>query len=606
MIRAENSFNWRRRKLQLSMLIKLAPRIGREFFRKAQYKLRSGRLWRLRPRGNLSEISLLPLADLRSTDPKLAHDYYSGRFQFGAHLVETSGNSPFSLSNQNEDWMIALHSFQWLRHLRATRTELDRAHGAGLIQDWIIHWGNQRSSLPWRAEILAPRIIAWCAHAHGLLEKSNDEQNRTVRRVFSRQVGHLQNILPTLPVAYPKLLATIALAHAAVAIGSRGRLMHSSMRELEREIERQILPDGGHISRNPSCLLQVLINIIPLKQAWLDHGVSPSPIVLAAIDRMIAASQFFAHSNGTIARFNGSEMSADYLLDIILQHIEKSQDVQRSLPSTGYERLSHGKTVLLIDTGKPNSNASNTDAMAGCLSFELSCGKNKFIINCGLPESEVSRYIPFARASAAHSTAVIADTSSTQFSTQSRVASFLPSAYLSGPEAISVERRKLNGFSELNTCHDGYKTRFSLLHRRVLQLSNDGKILNGADRFESTLATPVRDNGHEIKLRFHLPPEINASLLASGHSVLLAAPNKQAWTFSCVDAALTLEESIDFSSPGGPRKTEQIVVTGYSAHNPEIRWTLEQKVKTSSRSKQTQKEPDLLLPLDMDEKPKGE
>lgn len=591
--------------MQLLDFIRLTPRICREFIRKVQYRLRSGRLWRLRPRVNLSEITLLPLADLRPTDPKLAHDYYSGRFQFGTHLIETAGDSPFSLDNDNEEWLVALHSFQWVRHLRATNTELNRAHGAGLIQDWITHWGHKRSSLPWRAEILAPRIIAWCAHAHGLLEKSGDEQNRAVRRAFSRQVGHLQNILPALPVAYSRLLATIALAHAAVAIGSRGRLMQTSMRELEREIERQVLPDGGHISRNPSRLLQILINIIPLKQAWIDHGVSPSPIVLAAIDRMVAATQFFAHSNNTIATFNGAEKSSDDLLDIILQHVEKSGDVQRSLPSTGYERMSSGKTVLLLDTGKPISNANGSHAMAGCLSFELSSGKNKFVINCGLPETEVSRYAPYARASAAHSTATIADTSSAQFSSHPRLTKILPSAYISGPENISVERRELDGFTELNACHDGYKNQFSLLHRRVLQLSHDGKTLNGADRFEHMLATTVRDKGHELKLRFHLPPEINASLLASGHSVLLAASNKQAWTFSCVDASLALEESIDFSSSGGPRKSEQIVITGYSARNPEIRWALEQKVKRTTKAKLAQEEPDLLSPLDADELPKG-
>ena len=44
--------------------------------------------------------------------------------------------------------------------------------------------------------------------------------------------------------------------------------MRGTIKQLVAEIERQILPDGGHISRNPGALIELLLDLLPLRQAF--------------------------------------------------------------------------------------------------------------------------------------------------------------------------------------------------------------------------------------------------------------------------------------------------------------------------------------------------
>ncbi len=40
-----------------------------------------------------------------------------------------------------------------------------------------------------------------------------------------------------------------------------------------------ILPDGGHVSRNPQSLLEVLVNVIPIRDAMLaKREAVPQPL----------------------------------------------------------------------------------------------------------------------------------------------------------------------------------------------------------------------------------------------------------------------------------------------------------------------------------------
>ncbi len=253
--------------------------------------------------------------------------------------------------------------------------------------------------------------------------------------------------------------------------------------------------------------------------------------------------------------------------------------------------------------------------MAGALSFELSSGTTRFIANCGVPESNFRRYAPFARATAAHTTATVNNDSSSRFANESKLHALLPSPLIRGPEKITVSRKHADGFQILKTSHDGYLHKYGIIHRRELYLADDGETLNGQDSFNRADGSPVNANPSTaavpIVLRFHLPHTISASLLSSGHSILIATPDNDAWTFTCVDGKIALEESVQFAGPGLPRKSEQIVVTIDTYKTYEVRWTLirrkkkpakrPQKKKTQNQA-QNQAMPDLLDALKINRK----
>jgi len=73
-----------------------------------------------------------------------------------------------------------------------------------------------------------------------------------------------------------------------------GAHIRTATRKLSDELQRQILPDGGHISRNPGALIELLIDLLPLRQTFAARNIAPPPALLNAIDRMMPMLRFFA------------------------------------------------------------------------------------------------------------------------------------------------------------------------------------------------------------------------------------------------------------------------------------------------------------------------
>jgi len=539
------------------------------------------------------------LGELRPANPEMAIEFYNGKFTLGHYTVETQGESPFMSPAPSSDWQYELHSFRWMRHLSAANTDLARAHGCGLLQDWDMLWSGQSNSRAWKPEIVAHRVIAWCSHAPLMLQGAHSDQHKILIRSLVRQMRFLHQAIPETQINTHRLHMWIALSCAVLCLSQKEKSVTAVLKELDKELDRQILPDGCPISRNPDDIVAVLTNLLPLRQLHIESGTSPSAGLISSIDRLMSALRFFQHSQGSLGQFNGTSDTQHALLDVLKTYDDSKGDAQKSAPNGGYERLSCGKTTVLMDAGKPSSKSSAHLALAGTLSFELSCGKNIIISNCGLPSANQELYLPYARATAAHSTATINNTSSSRFAANSKLAKWLPSALIQAPAKVWSRRSAEGDFDILEAFHNGYANEFNIHHRRILQLSSDGSVLNGADHFEPANKKAQISGSTEACLRFHLPPQINASLLSNGYSILLAAPDRQAWIFSCIDANIALEESISFSDTSGPRKTEQIVVRSKIEAATEIRWSLNhRKKKSAARNvKASDAEPDLLSGL---------
>ena len=573
-----------------------------ELWRRGARRVKSGPLYRWRfSSNNAAKIISSPL-DLRPGNSELARNYYGGQFTFAGETVETNGSSPFTLEVANTEWMEELHNFRWLRHLRAANSELAKSNAVAHISDWIDLWGTRHQSYPWHSEIVAKRLIAWLSHGQVLFQNRIDSSFRKYLKSTTKQTRYLQYNAQHTRDGYPRLLSYIALAFSGLCIDGSEKILHSASKLLARELARQILPDGGHISRNPIVLLELLADLIPLSQLYQERGYPPSPELISAIDRMTGALKFFKHNNDNLAQFNGVGQTPSELLARVLSFDETSSSAPLSMPHSGYERLQGRKTTVIMDTGRPVNRATATNSMAGTLSFELTSGATRFITNCGVSQIDRSKYIHFARATAAHSTVTVEDTSSSRYAGESRLHQMLPSSLVHAPSNVSSSRQSLDGFNQVTASHNGYEKNFCLIHERELNLSTNGNQLNGIDRLITPPNHKKIDSSYAI--RFHLPPQLSASKLSSGYSILIAAPNGDAWTFSCVDAPIGLEESIYFSGPEQPRKTEQIVVYGTSSQHQEIRWTFERRQKASNernrRSTDTPVEtPDLLDALNI-------
>jgi uncharacterized heparinase superfamily protein len=133
--------------------------------------------------------------------------------------------------------------------------------------------------------------------------------------------------------------------------------------------------------------------------------------------------------------------------------------------------------------------------------------------------------------------------------------------------------------------HDGYATRFGILHERVLVLSADGMRLEGEDIFLDPEGEPrLRSTHDEFAIRFHLHPTMRATRLTDGHGVMLVTPNKEVWTFSAYHDQVELEDSVYLAGSEGPRRTLQLVIRGHARNAARVQWVLQAYPAASANS----------------------
>ena len=136
-----------------------------------------------------------------------------------------------------------------------------------------------------------------------------------------------------------RMQALIALTYAALSMARQIRHLRTVTKKLGDELESQILPDGGHVSRNPGALIELLIDLLPLKQAFSVRNVPPPEPLLNAIDRMMPMLRFFRHGDGNFALFNGMGPTAADLMATILAYDDARGEPVTNAPHSGYQRM---------------------------------------------------------------------------------------------------------------------------------------------------------------------------------------------------------------------------------------------------------------------------
>jgi uncharacterized heparinase superfamily protein len=552
------------------------------------------RLWP----GRADRLIIAP-HDLRTADATRAAEIYAGRFVFAGKIVTCHGRSIFELEPPSEDWEVSLLGFGWLRHLRAADTALTRANARSLVDDWISNPANQKRAIGRRADVLSRRVISLLSQAPLVLGDTDSKFYRKYLRGLTREIRYLRYTMLDIPDGVPRLQVLIALCYGALCLANQAKQIRGASRKLSDELQRQILPDGGHISRNPGALIELLIDLLPLRQTFAARNIAPPPALLNAIDRMMPMLRFFRHGDGSVALFNGMSGTPSDLIATLLAYDDTHGAPMASMPHTGFQRLDAGQMTVIIDTGPPPPPNVSQDAHAGCLSFEMSSGTSRIVINCGMPSTGRDNWRSFARSTAAHSTLTCHETSSCQFVEMSTMKRLLQGApIVAGPQNVENFREVVSNGELLTTSHDGYVQRFGLVHRRVLMASPDGTRLDGEDTISPAPNARVRNNETDYALRFHLHPSVKANRLSDARGVMLVLPNRDVWTFEALDDKVDLEDSVFLAGTDGPRRTAQIVIRQDTRHASSIRWSFTRSSTSPSATnarRNARREPELPL-----------
>ncbi len=303
--------------------------------------------------------------DLRTADATRAAEIYAGRFVFAGKIVTCHGRSIFDLDPPSEDWEVALLGFGWLRHLRAADTALTRANARSLVDDWMSNPQRKRP-LERRADVLARRVISLLSQAPLVLSDTDGKFYRRYLRGLTREIRFLRYAMMDLPDGVPRLQVLVALCYASLCLANQARHIRSASRKLSDELQRQILPDGGHISRNPGALVELLSDLLPLRQTFAARNIAPPPALLNAIDRMMPMIRFFRHGDGSFALFNGMSNAPNDLVATLLAYDDTHGAPMANMPHTGFQRIDASAMTVIIDTGPPPAPSVSHDAHAGC------------------------------------------------------------------------------------------------------------------------------------------------------------------------------------------------------------------------------------------------
>ncbi|MFV2092241.1 MAG: heparinase II/III family protein, partial [Hyphomicrobiales bacterium] len=521
--------------------------------------------------GRASQRLLIAPHDLRTADATIANDVYRGRLSLAGAVADIGTTSPFLLTPPSDAWQEELLCFAWLRHLHAADDAVSRIHARALIGDWIAIQGRGHP-VAWKPEVMARRIISWLSHSPLYLEKADPAYYQAVMKSLGRQLRYLSRHARDGEDGLPRVTTYIAMTYATLCISGLERLQPRVSRALAHELSRQVLPDGGHISRDPGAILDLLLDLLPLRQTYLSRDIAPPAEVIGAIDRMLPMVRFFRHGDGDFALFNGMGRTPTGAVSSVLAYDDTLGRHAEQAPHSGYQRLAAGNTLILMDTGALPPTSVSSGAHAGCLSFEFSSGNQRIITNCGTSPALRDEWQHAARLTAAHSTLTVENISSARFLGTSGGQKTHGAALAGGPKSVSFTRKSDDDGISLEAQHDGYR-KLGIIHHRRLVLSADGQELGGQDRLTRSSTLFSRTRAYAI--RFHIHPSIEAQIDRDGRTVVLSLPNKERWKFSAVSATPRLEESVFLADPKGARGTSQIVITGQCGKEAVVNWRLE-------------------------------
>nr|PZN86634.1 MAG: heparinase [Pseudomonadota bacterium] len=542
--------------------------------RAAVARLLSSRFLRWRYGAPVADELLIVPQELRTADPSFADEIAIGQFGFAGAVAYIGSGSPFDLKPPSPEWERELHGFGWLRHLRAAETEEAREQAVDLVLGWIRKHGS-RGGVAWEPPVVARRLISWISSASLLLEDVDHTTYDRIADSLGDQLIRLSATWRDAPAGYPRLLALTALVLADLCVAGHDRHLEEILDAFSEELETQILPDGGHISRNPGIPVELLLDLLPLRQCFIVRDRPVPPGLSAAIDRMLPFVRFMRLGDGSLARFNGMGAPNLDLVATVLAYGEPPTRLPAHAPASGYARLARGGTVVIADVGSPPKLELAGQAHAGCLSFEMSSGRYAVLVNCGAPGPADQDWRAASRATASHNTLCLGGKSSSRLVLHNLLETLVGSAPIRFPDRVGVRIRDLpDGGIQLKAHHNGYHRQFGLIHRRQLILSPHGDRLTGIDQLgpiRGALRFPV---DVPFGIHFHLNPDASCSLLRFGDEAEIKLPNGERWGLTAKGAQISVEDSFHCADLSGPRRSLQIVLRGACYGESEVTWEL--------------------------------
>lgn len=458
-----------------------------------------------------------------------------------------------------------VHGFGWLRDLAASAPREQCVGTAERITEaWLDANKKPGKGAAWRVELAGHRLLSWLVHAPLILSSGEAQLRGRVLANAAETARWLDKNVTKADDRLGEATGWCAIIAAGLLLpeGKPRRLFGEA--GLIRALGELVGEDGGVLSRSPLAQMDAIALLTDLSACYRAVDRDPPQALDTMLALLVPPLLGLMHGEGGLGNWQGAGgVPASRIAALVSASGVRTRPLKHAR-QWGYQRVAARKSVLQFDAAPPPLARHARWGCASTLAFELSHAGQRIIVNCGgaaLAGGQVPvRIEQGLRATAAHSTLVLDDSNSTAIHIKGQIGS--------GVGEVEVDRRTVKqgdgGVTRIEASHNGYASRYNLMHRRILMMRDDGTELRGED-----MLIPTGKKGQRGKvgfaIRFHLGRGIEAGLSQDKRGAGLALPDGSYWQFRTSgdsDCELVIEESMWVDGNGKPHPIQQLVLQG--------------------------------------------
>lgn len=395
------------------------------------------------------------------------------------------------------DWTVPGSSRLWRFHLNYwdwAHEAQRRGNGPAVLDELIRGWWGRTQygqGDEWEPYVVSLRLWTFCGLQHldlspagraDLISAVVTQQRYLSRRVeWDIRGNHLVKNLK-------------ALCGAAAFLGQKERF-GQEINRAQREVSRQILRDGGHEERSPSYHVQVLLDVLDLRDLASCMGEAPAAKSLAEIAERMTAWLRTMTVHGSLPPLNdGFPVSKD-----VLRLIQPSESFPTTaltlLNESGYARVRTGEWEHLLDVGPLGPSHNPGHGHADSLSFLSWYAGAPLLIDTGTSTYAQGPQRAYERSTRAHNTVEVGSGDSSEVWGSFRVG-----------RRADITLGSVNVHSEhvtVSASHDGYRATHATMVRRTWALGPDGPRISDQLVGDDTDSPPV------AVTHLHLHPDLS-------------------------------------------------------------------------------------------------
>lgn len=277
---------------------------------------------------------------------------------------------------------------------------------------------------------------------------------------------------------------------------------------LKKQVEEQVLSDGGHFELSPMYHIIFLEDLLDLINLYRTFDLKPPGVFLEKVPLMISWLKTMCHPDGKISFFNDSAFGIapsvreieDYAnrLDLFEPIDNNSNKYFENLFASGFTRVVYGELVAIIDRSSIGPSYLPGHAHADTLSFELSIFGKRVIVNSGTSLYGSTDKRQLQRGTKSHSTVMIDNQDSSEVWGGFRVAR--------RAKVFNSSDFQQDDIIALSASHNGYhRLKGKPTHNRKWKFSSQLVVIE--DLIEGNF-------NHDVELAFFLHPEININQIS--------------------------------------------------------------------------------------------